>query len=100
MIGRPLERARSLIDRARNALAEKCRRKQNLVDAQPPAALKCRQPVVPPGELFFRLLEEPEGIDESAGQHLPESGALGLRDMDLSQPALRIMHIAILRSDV
>jgi len=42
-----------------------------------------REAIVPPGELLLRLLEEPESVLESQLEQRPESGTLGLGEVDL-----------------
>ena len=58
------------------------------------------QAIVPPGELLLRLLEEPEGILEAQLEQRAKRSALGLREVDLAFPALRVVHVARVGGDV
>ena len=59
------------------------------------------QAVVPPGEFLRRLREQAESVHEAHFvDHAAHRGALGLRDVDLSRPALRVVDIAVLGCDV
>src|SRR5258706_323199 len=51
-------------------------------------------------ELFRALLEEEESVLEAQLDQRAERGALGLREVDLPFPALRVVHVARLGRDV
>src|ERR671914_618072 len=100
MIGRALALAWLDVDGASGAFCGELRRQQDVVDSQPPAALKCHQAVVPPCELLLGLLEEAKRVSEADVHDVAERGALGFGEMDLSFPALRVMDVARLGGDV
>src|SRR5918996_2116527 len=94
MIGRTLALAWLDVDGASGAFRSEFRRQQDVIDAQPPAALEGHQAIVPPRELLLGLLEEAKRVLDAHVHDVAERGALGLGEMDLSFPALGVVHVA------
>src|SRR5688500_10451830 len=61
VIRRPFELTRALVDGTGGAAHGELRREQDVIDAQPPVALKRKQAVVPPGEHLLRLRKQAKG---------------------------------------
>lgn len=59
---------------------------QHMVNAQPLILLKAEHPVIPPGEAFFGLLEQPEAVFKAQRQQTAESLTLGIGTKNLPGP--------------
>src|SRR5688500_12913948 len=101
MVGRTLEPARREIDAAGAAAFGESRGEQHMVDAQAEIALEAvDDPIVPPRERLFRLLEKPESVLQSDVQYRLQRCALRHAEEHLALPLLRIEYILVFRRDV
>src|SRR5207249_4474294 len=75
-------------------------RQQDVVDPEPPAAVKSTGAVIPPGEETALLAVEPERVTEPPGDEIAEGRALRVAEHDLAAPLLRVPDVAVLGGDV
>ena len=73
---------------------------QDEIDAQAIVPAKCTLAIVPPAEGFLGLLEVAERIHESELRDARERGALFGTHVHAADPRRRVVHVAILGSDV
>lgn len=86
MIRRAFAFAHLAVDPGGGALCSQDVGQQHMIDAQPQILLEAEHPVIPPGEAFFGLLEQPETVFEAQRQQAAEGRTLGIGTKNLPGP--------------